>query len=64
MAVKRKIIQVPKGTVPKLCKAFRCHKTAVYDALNFTTESELAHLIRQSAVTMYGGVETTKVRFI
>lgn len=61
MARRKKIIQVPRGTVEKLCKAFRCKKTAVYDALNYTTDSELANLIRQNAISTYGGVQTTKL---
>lgn len=61
MVRRKKIIQVPRGTVAKLCKAFRCHKTAVYDALNYTTDSELANLIRQNALSSYGGVQTTKL---
>lgn len=61
MARKKKFIQVPYGTVGKLCKAFRCKKTAVYDALNYTTDSELANNIRKNALSFYGGVETTKL---
>lgn len=56
-----KIIQVPPGAVEKMCKAFRCKKTAVYDALKFATDSELAHIIRKNAVEVYGGVTTTKL---
>lgn len=64
MAVRRKkYIQVPRGTVEKMCKAFRCRKTAVYDALNYDTNSELANIIRQNALTTYGGVHATKVLF-
>ena len=58
---RKKVIQVPRGSVEKLCKAFRCHKTAVYDALSYTTDSELANLIRQNALSTYGGVHTTKL---
>lgn len=58
---RKKFIQVPPGSVQKMCKAFRCHKTAVYDALNFTTDSELANIIRQNAISTYGGVTTTKL---
>lgn len=61
MVRRKKFIQVPKGTVPKLCKAFRCKKTAVYDALNYTTDSELANIIRQNALDNYGGVQTSKL---
>lgn len=61
MVKRKKIIMVPRGAVEKMCKAFRCHKTAVYDALSFTTNSELAELIRQNAISSYGGVQTTKL---
>ena len=60
MARRKKFIQVPRGAVEKMCKGFRCKKTAVYDALNFKTNSELANMIRKSAVDMYGGIQTTK----
>lgn len=61
MTKRKKIIQVPHGNVEKMCKAFRCKKTAVYDALAFRTNSELSNTIRQSALTFYGGVQTTKL---
>ena len=61
MARRKKYIQVPRGAVEKMCKAFRCKKTAVYDALNYTTDSELANIIRQNALSTYGGVQTTKL---
>ena len=61
MIKRKKIIQVPPGTVEKMCKAFRCRRTAVYDALAFKTDSELANLIRQNAISVYGGVQTTKL---
>ena len=62
MKAKRKpIIQVPYGNVDKICKAVRCRRTAVYDALAFKTNSELANLIRQTAISTYGGVKTTKL---
>ena len=61
MAKRKIFIQVPRGTVDKLCKAFRCKKTAVYDALNFETDSELANIIRKNAIESYGGVKTSKL---
>lgn len=61
MVRRKKIIQVPRGAVEKMCKAFRCKRTAVYDALSFTTDSELAKLIRKNAIETYGGVHTTKL---
>ncbi len=61
MIQRKKIIQVPPGSVEKMCKAFRCRRTAVYDALAFKTNSELANIIRQNALSTYGGVQTTKL---
>lgn len=61
MVQRKKIIQVPPGSVEKMCKAFRCRRTAVYDALAFKTNSELANIIRQNALSTYGGVQTTKL---
>lgn len=58
----RKIIQCPRGTVARLCSDFGCAKTTVYDALNFTTATEQADLIRRKAIA-YGGVTTKKMKF-
>lgn len=61
---KKKIIQVPPGNVEKICKLLRCRRTAVYDALAFKTNSELANSIRQTAIDNYGGVHTSKLVMI
>lgn len=61
MATRKKIIQVPPGSVDKLCKAHNCKRTAVYDALAFNTHSDMAVLIRKDAVNLYGGIQTTKL---
>lgn len=61
MTRRKKIIQVPPGAVEKMCKAFRCKRTAVYDALSYATDSELANVIRKNALEVYGGVATTKL---
>lgn len=63
MAKRKKIIQVPHGTVAKMCKVFGCRRTAIYDALGYKTESELAKTIRKNALAFYGGVETSKIVF-
>ena len=60
MAIRRKIIMVPKGSVEKICQSQGCKKTAVYAALNYTSFSDNAKRIRQLALSAYGGVETTK----
>ena len=61
MARRKIYIQVTSGAVEKMCKAFHCKKTAVYDALNFATDSELANIIRHHAIETYGGVKTSKL---
>lgn len=63
MATKRKIIKVPKGTVEKICQTMHVGKTTVYAALNFTSHSEDAKIIRDKAVKIYGGIETTQIIF-
>ena len=47
----------------KICQAQGCGKTTVYNALNYTSYSDNAKLIRKKALSMYGGVEIPKVIF-
>ena len=61
MAIRRPVIVMPRGAVGKLCKAEGKGKTSVYDALNFTCNSKEAERIRKVAISMYGGIRTTKV---
>ena len=61
MAIRRPTIVMPRGSVERLCKAEGKGKTSVYAALNFTSNSEEAERIRKVAVSMYGGIRTTKV---
>ena len=61
MAIRRPTIVMPRGSVEKLCKAEGKGKTSVYAALNFTSFSEEAERIRKVAVSMYGGIKTSKV---
>lgn len=61
MARRKSFIQVPHGAIEKMCDAFGCKKTAVYDALNFATDSKLAVRIRKEALESYGGVKTYKL---
>ena len=63
MAIKRKIIKVPKGVVEQICQARGCGKTSVYAALNYTSFSDEAKLIRKEAVEIYGGIEIPNVIF-
>lgn len=61
---RKKIIQMPtRESVRQLAEANRCSETAVYNALANRTDSGLAKAIREQAVNIYGGVETTKIIF-
>ena len=61
MAIRRPIITLPRGTAQKMCKAEGVSKTALYAALNFSSFSDEAERLRNVAITMYGGIKTSKV---
>ena len=61
MAIKRKVIVIPRGKAEKICSALNIGKTTLYAALNGTSNSENARLTRQKVLREYGGIETTKV---
>ena len=61
MAIRRKYISVKKEVIQALCKELNVHRSSVYSALNYTSNSETAQQIRRLAITTYGGVEATKV---
>ena len=52
----RKIF-VDERKIPTLMKKFGASKSTIYNALRFHTNSELASLIRESAINEFGGVE-------
>lgn len=60
MMRKKKIIQIPRKNVGLLAKATLTSETTVYNALAYRSDSENAKLIRQKAISDYGGIETTK----
>ena len=60
MPKKRTYISVPQGTVQALCNELNVHRSAVYSALNYSSNSESAQKIRELALSVYGGVECTK----
>lgn len=60
MVRKKKIIQIPRKNVGMLAKAMLTSETSVYNALAYRSDSENAKMIRQKAITEYGGIETTK----
>ena len=61
MAQRRSIIRVPNGNVQKIMAELNVKHSCVYDALNYTTNSEIAQKIRRLAISDYGGVTVTKV---
>lgn len=61
MARRKKIIQVPHGTVEKIVSVMGCSRAAVFNALAYRSDSENAKTIRAQALAYYGGIETTKL---
>lgn len=61
MSRRKKIIQVPPGNVEKIMRAIGCSRSAVFNALAYRSDSETAKFIRTQAISLYGGVETTKL---
>lgn len=63
MAIKRKVIVIPRGKAEKICAALNIGKTTLYAALNYTSNSDDAKLTRKKVLEEYGGIVTTKVVF-
>ena len=61
MPLKRNIISVKKGIVPQIAQSQNVSIGTVYAALNYTSNSESAQVIRKLALEIYGGVITRKV---
>lgn len=61
MARRKKIIQIPNGSIDKLVAAFSCSRSAIWNALAYRCDSDTAKLIRKKAVEEFGGVYTTKL---
>ena len=61
MAIKRKVIGIPRRSADKICTALKIGSTTLYAALNNTSNSESARLTREIVLKKYGGIETTKV---
>ena len=57
---KKKIIQIPPKNVETLARTMKVGRVTVYNALAYRSDSENAKLIRQKAVSEYGGIEITK----
>lgn len=63
MVRKKRVIRVALGKIEQIAKANKCSNTAVYNALSYVSDSEMAKKIRREAVDLYGGVTETKVIF-
>lgn len=61
MAIRRKVIVIPRGKADSICNALKIGRTTLYAALNYTSNSEDAKLTRKKVLAEYGGIETTKV---
>ena len=61
MAIKRTVITLSKSNFEALRKSQNVGRSAMYDALNGTSNSESAQQIRRLALSTYGGVKATKV---
>lgn len=62
-AIRKPLIVVPLGTPQKMAEVFNVTAQSVYDALNYSSNSEKAMKIRKEALELYGGVSTEKVVF-
>lgn len=63
MAIKRKVIVIPRGKAEQICNALKIGRTTLYAALNYTSNSDDAKITRRKVLSEYGGIETTKVIF-
>lgn len=59
--MKRTVIMLTKKNFEALRKSQNVSRAAVYNALNGSSNSESAQLIRRLALSTYGGVKATKV---
>ena len=63
MAIRRKVIVIPRGKAEQICNALKIGRTTLYAALNYTSNSDDAKLTRQKVISENGGIETTKLVF-
>lgn len=56
--VKIEKILVDKAKILKIAEKLGCGRVAVYNALAYRSNSELANSIRSIALNQYGGVKT------
>lgn len=61
MVTKQRKIKVSTANLRNLAELHGCTETAVYNALGYRSNSVNAELIRQSALSNYGGKEVTEI---
>lgn len=61
MSQKVEVISLRKDQFTKLCNELNVKRSAVYNALNHTSNSESAQKIRRLAMSDYGGRITSKI---
>jgi hypothetical protein len=61
MTIKKKIIVVPVGAVPRIATAFGVTRQMVYNALAYNSNSETAMKIRKDAIDLYGGTHSHRI---
>lgn len=59
--MRRTIITLTKSNFEALRKSQNVSRASVYNALNGSSNSETAQQIRRLALSVYGGVKTTRV---
>lgn len=63
MARKREIIRLPVGNVDKMVTAYGVSRATVYNALNYSSNSEQAKLLRKKALEEYNGAMDKRTLF-
>lgn len=63
MAKKRTVISLSTDNFQKLCTEMQVKRSTAYAALGGRSNSKNAQLIRTKAMSVYGGIETTRPIF-
>lgn len=61
MPLKKKYISVSENSIRALSAETNVSRATVYNALNYSSNSDIAQKIRRLAVEVYGGIEATRV---
>lgn len=63
MAEKRNVISLSKDEFQRLCTEMQVKRTTAYAALGGRSNSKRAIEIRKQAMSLYGGIKTTRPIF-